>query len=176
MKTLKRMLAVMLAVVMMMGLGVTSMAATTEDSNKVTVHVKIENPAAQEDKTASEIIFDGNVTVDKDTTLYTLEDAATIENYGKATAMDALIATGKTITYHKVQYLDTETWEPIDQYGIAFDSIDGTAGTSVKNTDGSTTYKYWELCINGPSASNYATNYVLTEGMNITVKWSSMTY
>ena len=121
MKTLKRMLAVMLAVVMMMGLGVTSMAATTEDSNKVTVHVKIENPAAQEDKTASETIFDGNVTVDKDTTLYTLEDAATIENYGKATAMDALIATGKTITYHKVQYLDTETWEPIDQYGIAFD-------------------------------------------------------
>lgn len=39
MKTLKRMLAVMLAVVMMMGLGVTSMAATTKDSNKVTVHV-----------------------------------------------------------------------------------------------------------------------------------------
>ena len=39
MKTLKRMLAVMLAVVMMMGLGVTSMAATTEGSNKVTVHV-----------------------------------------------------------------------------------------------------------------------------------------
>ena len=90
--------------------------------------------------------------------------------------MDALIATGETITYHKVQYLDTETWEPIDQYGIAFDSINGKAGTSVKNTDGSTTYQYWELCINGSSASNYATNYVLTEGMNITVKWSSMTY
>lgn len=36
------MLAVMLAVVMMMGLGVTSMAATTEDSNKVTVHVTIQ--------------------------------------------------------------------------------------------------------------------------------------
>ena len=155
MKTLKRMLAVMLAVVMMMGLGVTSMAATTEDSNKVTVHVTIQNP-----DNASKNIFEGNVTVDKDTTLYTLEDAATIENYGKATAMDALIA----------------TWEPIDQYGIAFDSINGKAGTSVKNTDGSTTYQYWELCINGPSASNYATNYVLTEGMNITVKWSSMTY
>ena len=171
MKTLKRMLAVMLAVVMMMGLGVTSMAATTEDSNKVTVHVTIQNP-----DNASKNIFEGNVTVDKDTTLYTLEDAATIENYGKATAMDALIATGETITYHKVQYLDTDTWEPIDQYGIAFDSINGKAGTSVKNTDGSTTYQYWELCINGPSASNYATNYVLTEGMNITVKWSSMTY
>ena len=95
MKTLKRMLAVMLAVVMMMGLGVTSMAATTEDSNKVTVHVTIQNP-----DNASKNIFEGNVTVDKDTTLYTLEDAATIENYGKATAMDALIATGETITYH----------------------------------------------------------------------------
>lgn len=128
MKTLKRMLAVMLAVVMMMGLGVTSMAATTEGSNKVTVHVTIQNP----DDTSKNIFY-GNVTVDKDTTLYTLEDAATIENYGKATAMDALIATGKTITYHKVQYLDTTTWKPIDQYGIAFDSIDGIAGTSVDN-------------------------------------------
>lgn len=171
MKTLKRMLAVMLAVVMMMGLGVTSMAATTEGSNKVTVHVTIQNP----DDT-SKNIFDGNVTVDKDRTLYTLEDAATIENYGKATAMDALIATGKTITYHKVQYLDTTTWKPIDQYGIAFDSIDGIAGTSVDNGDDTTTYKYWELYINDVSASNYATNYVLTDVMNITVKWSSMIY
>ena len=161
MKTLKRMLAVMLAVVMMMGLGVTSMAATTKDSNKVTVHVTIQNP----DDTSKNIFY-GNVTVDKDRTLYTLEDAATIENYGKATAMDALIATGKTITYHKVQYLDTTT----------FDSIDGIAGTSVDNGDDTTTYKYWELYINDVSASNYATNYVLTDGMNITVKWSSMIY
>ena len=66
MKTLKRMLAVMLAVVMMMGLGVTSMAATTEDSNKVTVHVTIQNP-----DNASKNIIEGNVTDDKDTTLYT---------------------------------------------------------------------------------------------------------
>lgn len=170
MKSLKRMLAVVMAVVMMMGLGITSMAATT-DSNKVTVHVTIQNPDAP-----SQNIFDDDVTVDKNTTLYKLEDAATIENYGTATAMDALLATGKTITYHKVQYLDTETWEPIDQYGIAFDSIAGKAGTSVKNTNGTTTYKYWELRVDGSSASNYATNYVLTEGMNILVKWSEMTY
>ncbi|WP_353963093.1 DUF4430 domain-containing protein [Anaerobutyricum hallii] len=50
------------------------------------------------------------------------------------------------------------------------------AGTSVDNGDDTTTYKYWELYINDVSASNYATNYVLTDGMNITVKWSSMIY
>lgn len=41
MKTLKRMLAVMLAVVMMMGLGVTSMAATPS-KGKITVPVTVE--------------------------------------------------------------------------------------------------------------------------------------
>ena len=42
MKTLKRMLAVMLAVVMMMGLGVTSMAATPSADGEITVPVKVE--------------------------------------------------------------------------------------------------------------------------------------
>lgn len=42
MKTLKRMLAVMLAVVMMMGLGVTSMAATPSADGKYTILVEID--------------------------------------------------------------------------------------------------------------------------------------
>lgn len=45
MKTLKRMLAVMLAVVMMMGLGVTSMAATPSADGEITVPVKVEEAA-----------------------------------------------------------------------------------------------------------------------------------
>ena len=45
MKTLKRMLAVMLAVVMMMGLGVTSMAATPSADGKYTILVEIDTNA-----------------------------------------------------------------------------------------------------------------------------------
>lgn len=65
MKTLKRMLAVMLAVVMMMGLGVTSMAATPS-KGKITVPVTVEVvglPSSYTGNVKEGVLYSGNVTL-----------------------------------------------------------------------------------------------------------------
>lgn len=165
MKRWKKGLALLLALVMAMGLSVTTMASET-DTVTVTVQIQKDNG----------YLYNDSVTLDKDKSLYTLTDASSIENYGTATAMDAILATGLGVNYYKVQYLDTETWEAIDRYGLAFDKVGNCEGTSVKNADGTTTYYYWELKIDGSSASEYATSYKLTDGMLIQVDWSSFTY
>ena len=69
MKTLKRMLAVMLAVVMMMGLGVTSMAATPSADGEITVPVKVEVVGLPSNYTGTAtvgVLYDGNVTLSED--------------------------------------------------------------------------------------------------------------
>lgn len=171
----KKLIALVMAMTMVLAMGVTAFANEVPTSNTVTVTVKIKNPNITEES-PQEYLYNDSVTVNKNASLYTLTDATTIENYGTATAMDAIIDAADTISYHKVQYLDTETWEPIDQYGIAIDSINNHAGTSTSNADGTTTYRYWELKINGSPADNYATNYVLTNGMIIEMDWSEFTY
>ena len=85
MKTLKRMLAVMLAVVMMMGLGVTSMAATPSADGEITVPVKVEVVGLPSNYTGTAtvgVLYDGNVTLSED---------------DNPTAMDFIDATGLTI-------------------------------------------------------------------------------
>lgn len=85
MKTLKRMLAVMLAVVMMMGLGVTSMAATPSADGEITVPVKVEVVGLPSNYTGAAtvgVLYDGNVTLSED---------------DNPTAMDFIDATGLTI-------------------------------------------------------------------------------
>ena len=123
MKTLKRMLAVMLAVVMMMGLGVTSMAATPSADGKYTILVEIDTngDGNAEDKIPVYLNADGSYTgTDGQTYKYSQPDTNEIENYGVATAFDALYATGKVNSFKAVEYLDTTTWEGTGVYGIAF--------------------------------------------------------
>ena len=84
MKTLKRMLAVMLAVVMMMGLGVTSMAATPS-KGKITVPVTVEVvglPSSYTGNVKEGVLYSGNVTLNAIT---------------QPTAMNFIDATGLTI-------------------------------------------------------------------------------
>ena len=172
-KSMKKLTALLLAMVMVLAMGLTSFAATNDDeiTNPVTVKVTIQNP------NGGYFLDNQSVTLDKNKSLYTLTDAAIIENNGTATAIDAIIkAVNNNINYYKVQYVEYGTWEPIDQYGLAFDTLNGIKGTSVDNEDGTTTYFYWEVKINGTSAANYATNYVLTDGMEIEVLWSSYVY
>lgn len=84
MKTLKRMLAVMLAVVMMMGLGVTSMAATPS-KGKITVPVTVEVvglPSSYTGNVKEGVLYSGDVTLNANT---------------QPTAMDFIDATDLTI-------------------------------------------------------------------------------
>ena len=84
MKTLKRMLAVMLAVVMMMGLGVTSMAATPSADGKYTILVEIDTngDGNAEDKIPVYLNADGSYTgTDGQTYKYSQPDTNEIENY-----------------------------------------------------------------------------------------------
>lgn len=163
MKTLKRMLAVMLAVVMMMGLGVTSMAASVKATPyAATVTIIDETGVAKE--------YPVSV---KDESSYTGYEE--IENNGDATAFDAINLATTSIEYHKVQYVeynkDTGKWEPINRYGFAIDSVNGKAGTYDAETG---KYYYWELLINGVVADSYATSYLLSEGnTNITLRWAT---
>ena len=86
----------MLAVVMMMGLGVTSMAATPSADGKYTILVEIDTngDGNAEDKIPVYLDADGSYTgTDGQTYKYSQPDTNEIENYGVATAFDALYAT-----------------------------------------------------------------------------------
>ena len=170
MKTLKRMLAVMLAVVMMMGLGVTSMAATPSADGKYTILVEIDTNGGS---------YTGT---DGQTYKYSQPDTNEIENYGVATAFDALYATGKVNSFKAVEYLDTTTWEGTGVYGIAFDEFNGTKSDSKKLDSGKTRYYYWEVSIKDDgaekyvSAQNYATNYLASNIQSVKVTYTYMDY
>lgn len=123
----------MLAVVMMMGLGVTSMAATPSADGKYTILVEIDTngDGNAEDKIPVYLNADGSYTgTDGQTYKYSQPDTNEIENYGVATAFDALYATGKVNSFKAVEYLDTTTWEGTGVYGIAFDEFNGTKSDS----------------------------------------------
>ena len=174
MKTLKRMLAVMLAVVMMMGLGVTSMAATPSADGKYTILVEIDTngDGNAEDKIPVYLNADGS---------YTGTDGQTYK-YVVATAFDALYATGKVNSFKAVEYLDTTTWEGTGVYGIAFDEFNGTKSDSKKLDSGKTRYYYWEVSIKDDgaekyvSAQNYATNYLASNIQSVKVTYTYMDY
>lgn len=185
MKTLKRMLAVMLAVVMMMGLGVTSMAATPSADGKYTILVEIDTngDGNAEDKIPVYLNADGSYTrTDGQTYKYSQPDTNEIENYGVATAFDALYATGKVNSFKAVEYLDTTTWEGTGVYGIAFDEFNGTKSDSKKLDSGKTRYYYWEVSIKDDgaekyvSAQNYATNYLASNIQSVKVTYTYMDY
>lgn len=187
MKKFRRVTALLMAMVMVLAMGVTSFAA---ENDTVTVNVKIQNPAYAEalaDGDSTEGIeqywFDGEVTLDADESLYTIADAGTVENYGTATAMDAIIQavndsdlTDKTIDCYRVQYTvydpSSGEWVPVEgRYGIAFNQLSTAAGSSTTE-GGVTTYKYWEVVVDGTSASDYATAYVADDNMTVEVNWS----
>lgn len=163
MKMFKRMVAVMLAVVMMMGLGVTSMAASVKSTPYTAIVTIIdENNVAKQ----------YSVPVEEKSSYSGYEE---IENNGEATAFDAINVAVNDVKYHKVQYVqyngDTGKWESIDKYGFAIDAVNGKEGTYDAATG---KYHYWELLINGQVADNYATNYLLSEGYtNITLRWAT---
>ena len=105
-----------------------------------------------------------------------------IENYGVATAFDALYATGKVNSFKAVEYLDTTTWEGTGVYGIAFDEFNGTKSDSKKLDSGKTRYYYWEVSIKDAgaekyvSAQNYATNYLASNIQSVKVTYTYMDY
>ena len=183
MKTLKRMLAVMLAVVMMMGLGVTSMARETTYTVKIYLQTATRNASGV--VTGTDKLNSGNpvtVTVNAGTYKYSQPDTNEIENYGVATAFDALYATGKVNSFKAVEYLDTTTWEGTGVYGIAFDEFNGTKSDSKKLDSGKTRYYYWEVSIKDDgaekyvSAQNYATNYLASNIQSVKVTYTYMDY
>ena len=185
MKTLKRMLAVMLAVVMMMGLGVTSMAATPSADGKYTILVEIDTngDGNAEDKIPVYLNADGSYTgTDGQTYKYSQPDTNEIENYGVATAFDALYATGKVNSFKAVEYLDTTTWEGTGVYGIAFDEFNGIKSDYKKLDSGKSRYYYWEVSIKDDgaekyvSAQNYATNYLASNIQSVKVTYTYMDY
>lgn len=176
-KLVKKITAVALSCTMVMAMGVTAFAANNEaaDADTVTVRVQIENPKAE-----GQYLFNEDVTLDKDASLYKLpgDENATIENNGKATAMDAIIDAADSINYYRVQYMEEQedgTWEYIDRYGIAFDELNGTK-QKTETVGDKTVYSYWQLRVDNKEANDYATHYVLKDGMTITVDWSTYEY
>lgn len=113
---------------------------------------------------------------------YSQPDTNEIENYGVATAFDALNATGKVNSFKAVEYLDTTTWEGTGVYGIAFDEFNGTKSDSKKLDSGKTRYYYWEVSIKDDgaekyvSAQNYATNYLASNIQSVKVTYTYMDY
>lgn len=158
----KKLIALVMAMTMVLAMGVTSFAAENDADYTVSVTI-IDQTGASVTK---------NVEVDDESSY---SDYTEIENNGSATAFDAIKkAVNHVMTYHKVQYVQynssTDTWDPIDQYGFAIDSVNGTSGYYDSATG---EYHYWELLINGSVAENYATYYTLDNVNYITLRWAT---
>lgn len=179
-KTTKKLLAILLTMVMAIGMGVTSFAATNS-TKEVAVQIIGEGNVS---------IFNDKVSVDTDKSSYTTNETD-IENYKVAgTAYDALVKAA-TLGSTKVQYLEQQgdNWVPIDRWGLAIESVNGVAQKTDDiiidvDEDGTETHKvtygYWSLYINGAYADEYATAYVLDSASNpvtsVKLAWDSYSY
>lgn len=183
----KRIMAIVLAFVLVFGLNVTSFASTTK-----TVTVKVENPNYKEaiwnqqsTDGIPQYLINTTVVVPDDVSQYAnlISNANTVENYGTATAMDALIKAlndstlvDKTINCSRVQYTawdeEAEDYVLIDRYGVAFSRYSSYSQVSYYDPSiQKTVYKYWQTNYNGNVTADYATAYTLSDNDVVEIKW-----
>lgn len=183
MKRFRKFTALLMAMVMVLAMGVTSFAA---ENTTYTIPVEYDSDF---DGTADKTVY---VTLNEDGSYvdsngnshkYTQSSGHSIENYDKATAFDALYATGLLDDYYAVEYLDTTTWQGTGVYGMAFNTFNGMSGGSVTDDEtGVTTYTYWNLQIKEKnsdsyvSSDNYATHSLASDIDGVRVVFTSMEY
>lgn len=172
----KKLIALVMAMTMVLAMGVTSFAATPNADGKYPINVVVT------DKNNQTVSYP--VTLTPNQSLYTQAEGETIENYGTATAFDAVLATGKVnfaTDTETVQYLNTTTWQPINRWGKAINAFDGQAGTSTQLENGKTEYGYWALYISEDGetydyADEYATAYLAEDIEAVKLVWETMIY
>lgn len=176
----KKLIALVMAMTMVLAMGVTSFAATPNADGKYPIEVKYDSnfDGVADQTTTVYLNADGSA---DNVTKYAQPGSNTIENYGVATAFDALYATGKVNNYYEVQYVDS-SWQPIDTFGIAFDKFNGKEGTSETLSNGKTRYYYWNVAIKSSadgsytSANDYATHYKASDIYGVQVVYTYMDY
>lgn len=180
MKRFRKFTALLMAMVMVLAMGVTSFAA---ENTTYTIPVEYDSDF---DGTADKTVY---VTLNEDGSYvdsngnshkYTQPSGYSIENYDKATAFDALYATGLLDDYYAVEYLDTTTWQGTGVYGMAFDTFNGRSGRPEDLPNGQTRYYYWNYQVDTGSgyvsSDNYATHDLASQIDGVRVVYAYMDY
>lgn len=180
MKKFRRVTALLMAMVMVLAMGVTSFAA---ENTTYTIPVEYDSDFnGTADKTVYVALNEDGSYVDSDgvSHKYTQSSGYSIENYDKATAFDALYATGLLDDYYAVAYVASPDWEPTGVYGMAFDTFNGRSGRSETLPNGQTRYYYWNYQVDTGSgyvsSDNYATHDLASQIDGVRVVYTYMDY
>ena len=181
----KRVIALVLAFVLVFGLSTTSFAATTRNVNVTIID--------QNNVT----VYSGSVVVPTGTSSYTARTGETgVENYGtNGTAFDAVCVACTSVGSQMVQYLlppDYTTYE--NRWGLVINQLQVAGRTltayensySYEDEDGNTVHvldgTYFSLYIDNTYADQYATYYTIEDSngdqavSNVTIKLVSYHY
>lgn len=175
----KKIIALMLAFVLVFGLSATSFAATTRN---VTVTVVDQNNVT---------VYSNSVVVPTGTSSYTAKPGETgVENYGtKGTAFDAVCIACTSVGSEMVQYMLPPTYTvPENRWGLVINEVE-VAGQTLTAYENSSSYvdeggrtvhvldgTYFSLYINNVYADQYATYYTIEDSdgdqavSNVTIK------